>query len=184
MATAVSNQGKTMNASLKKKLDSVFDKIHIAVPEETRMVVTVQKDAALSVLSFLKNQGFTHLGLISCVDWIHQQMFELVYILSAYMQDDEKTIDREKLHIILKAKIPREKPRFHSVIPIFENAEPYEREIHELFGIYFEGHPRLEPLFLERQYKIPPFRKDFDTRKYVRKTFDTIPPVEKKAGKR
>lgn len=173
-----------MSIILKKELGSVFDKIHVAMPEESRTVVTVQKDAVLSVLSFLKNRGYNHLALISCVDWIDENMFGLVYILSAYMQEDEKRTDREKMHIILKTKIPREKPRFHSVIPIFENAEPYEREIHELFGIHFEGHPRLEPLFLERTYKIPPFRKDFDTRKYVKKTFDSIPPVEKKAVKK
>ncbi|GAH89124.1 unnamed protein product, partial [marine sediment metagenome] len=34
------------------------------------------------------------------------------------------------------------------------------------------------PLFLERDYEIPPFRKDFDTRKYVKETFDKIPFVE------
>jgi NADH-quinone oxidoreductase subunit C len=182
MASAVSNRGETMKVTLKEELGSIFDKIHIAMPEETRMVVTVQKDAVLSVLSFLKNHEYRHLGLISCVDWIDEKMFELVYILSAYMQENEKTTGREKMHIMLKTKISREKARFYSVIPIFENAEPYEREIHELFGIHFEGHPRLEPLFLERKYKIPPFRKDFDTRKYVKDFFDSIPLVEKMGG--
>ena len=71
-------------------------------------------------------------------------------------------------------------PQFVTSIPVFENAEPYEREIHELFGINFKGHPRLIPLFLERDYKIPPFRKDFDTKKYVEETFDKIPFVEDK----
>jgi len=52
--------------------------------------------------------------------------------------------------------------------------------MHELFGIKFEGHPRLTPLLLEREYKIPPFRKDFDTRKYVEEVFDKIPLVDNK----
>ena len=71
-------------------------------------------------------------------------------------------------------------PLFKTVTAIFPNAEPYERELHELFGILFEGHPRLTPLFLEREYKIPPFRKDFDTRRYVEEVFDEIPSVEDK----
>jgi len=49
--------------------------------------------------------------------------------------------------------------------------EPYEREIHELFGVVFEGHKRLTPLFLDRWKQMPPFRKDFNTREYVEKTF-------------
>ena len=82
------------------------------------------------------------------------------------------------MHIILKTRIPREKPQFKTTTGIFPNAEPYEREIHELFGIKFEGHKRLTPLLLERNYEIPPFRKDFDTRKYVENVFGNIPSVE------
>ncbi len=173
-----------MSQSLKKQLTSAFDGIHVELKETYRIVITVKKEAVLSVLSFLKNQGYSHLALISCVDWIEEKRFELVYILSAYMEEDEKYTDREKMNIVLKTKIPREKPQFLSVIPIFDNAEPYEREIHELYGIHFEGHPRLLPLFLERKYKKPPFRKDFDTRKYVSDVFDSIPFVGEKADKR
>ncbi len=168
-----------MNHSLKEQLTSAFEEIRIEIPEETRTVITAKKDTVLSILSFLKNHGYNHLGLISCVDWIEEKAFELVYILSAYMQEDEKYTDKEKINIIVKTKISREKSEFLSIIPIFENAEPYEREIHELYGIRFEGHPRLTPLLLERKYEIPPFRKDFDTRKYVKDVFDNIPFVEK-----
>jgi len=38
----------------------------------------------------------------------------------------------------------------------------------------------LTPLLLERNYEIPPFRKDFDTRKYVKDVFEKIPFVEDK----
>ena len=172
-----------MKKTFKAELTAAFDGIRIKTPEAYRMVITVKKEAVLSVLSFLKNNGYDHLALISCVDRIAKKTFELVYILSAYMADDEKPTENEKWNIILKTNIPRETPKFLSVIPIFVNAEPYEREIHELFGVHFEGHPRLTPLLLERAYKTPPFRKDFDTRRYVKKTFESIPPVEKKAVK-
>ena len=170
-----------MNHSLKEQLTSVFTDIQVFIPEEDRIVITAQKEAVLSVLSFLKNHGYSHLGLISCVDWIEEKTLELVYILSAYMQEDESYHDKERTTIILKTKISREQSEFLSVTPIFINAEPYEREIHELYGIHFDGHNRLTPLFLERKYKTPPFRKDFDTRKYVQDVFDNIPFVEKKA---
>ena len=169
-----------MNNSIKEQLVEAFDGIQVNTGNHG-MILNTMKESVMSVLSFLKNHGYNHLGLVSCVDWIDDNEFELVYVLSAYMLKDNEHTDKEKMNIILKTRIPRERASFLSVIPVFENAEPYEREIHELFGIHFEGHPRLIPLLLEREYEIPPFRKDFDNREYVKKTFDSIPSVEKKA---
>jgi NADH-quinone oxidoreductase subunit C len=165
--------------SLKKNMLSSFDDIQVEIPDERRLTIVCKKDSVITVLSSLNSSGFNHLALISCVDWIKDNELELVYILTAYTEDREKG----KMNILVKTKISREKPEMHTVINIFENAEPYERELHELYGIHFKGHPRLIPLFLEREYEIPPFRKDFDTQKYVKEVFDQIPSVEDKKGK-
>lgn len=154
---------------MEKQLKAVFRGVKISAVKNGRIVVTALPANAKEVLKSLKDEGYIHLALISCVDWIDKEKLELVYVLSSYFEND---------HIILKTSIPRKEPNFITVIDIFENAEPYEREIHELFGINFEGHPRLTPLFLERNYEVPPFRKDFDTREYVKELFDKIPPVE------
>jgi len=167
-----------MNKLLKGELESAFKDVLVNILEDTRLAAIAPKDAVLSILSFLKNKGYDHLALISCVDWIEEGELELVYVVSSYLQKNNECTGNEKLHIILKTRIPREKPESKTVISVFENAEPYERELHELFGINFEGNEKLTPLFLERDYKIPPFRKDFDTREYVKETFDKIPFVE------
>jgi len=169
-----------VNKSLTEKLESTFKDIRIAISEDSRIAVTAERDNVLAVLRFLKDAGFNHLALLSAVDWIEDDCFELCFILTSYMQNDDEVTGRQSLHIILKAKIPRKEPQFKTATGIFSNAEPYEREIHELFGIKFEGHKRLIPLLLEREYEIPPFRKDFDTRKYVQEVFDKIPSVENK----
>jgi len=169
-----------VNKSLKEKLESTFKDLKVAILEESRIAITAESDSVPAILTFLKDAGFNHLALISAVDWIEENCFELCFILTSYMQNDDEVTGRQRLHIILKTRIPREKPQFKTVIGIFPNAEPYEREMHELFGIKFEGHPRLIPLLLERGYKIPPFRKDFDTRKYVEEVFDKIPLVDNK----
>jgi NADH-quinone oxidoreductase subunit C len=167
-----------MNKALKKQLESGFKGIKVSIPEDTRMIVNVKKEQVLPVLTFFKKKGYDHLALISCVDWINDNQLELVYIMSSYLRENNKYTGKEKLNITLKTRIPRKDPEFVTVMPVFENAEPYEREIHELFGIDFKGHPRLTPLLLEREYETPPFRKDFDTREYVKQIFDTIPFVE------
>ena len=162
---------KMKNKKLKEELESTFKDIQIIVPEDARLSITTKKEQVLTILRFLKDKRFNFLTLISCVDWIEEKEFELIYIITSY---------REGLQIILKTRISRVNPEFETVIPIFKSAEFYERELHELFGINFEGNQRLIPLFLERDYKIPPFRKDFDTREYVKKVFDKIPFVEEK----
>jgi NADH-quinone oxidoreductase subunit C len=166
-----------VNKSLKEKLESTFKDIRITIPEDSRIAVSAESDNILAILRFLTDAGFNHLALLSAVDWIEDDCFELCFILTSYERDNEVT-GRQGLHIILKTRIPREKPQFKTTTGIFPNAEPYEREIHELFGINFEGHKRLTPLLLEREYEIPPFRKDFDTRKYVEDVFGSIPSVE------
>ena len=171
-----------MNELLKKEFESIFKDILIADSGDDRAAVTIKNEQVLPVLRFLKDKGFDHLALLSAVDWIEEKEFELVYILTRYVQSDEEHTDQERLHLIVKTRISRQSPRLETVTGIFSNAEPYEREIHELYGVKFEGHKRPTPLFLEREYKIPPFRKDFDTREYVREVFDKIPFEDKNKG--
>jgi len=167
-----------MNESLKQELESTFKDILVTDRRDNRVSVIVKRGQVLAVLRFLKDKGFDHLALLSAVDWIEDKEFEIVYILTRYMQSDEEHTEQERLHLTVKTRISRQSPQLETVTGIFLNAEPYEREIHELFGVKFEGHKRLTPLFLERDYEIPPFRKDFDTRKYVEEVFGNIPSVE------
>jgi len=155
--------------------------IDIQVNEDGNGMIKIRakKEQVKTILLYLKNDGYDHLALISCVDWINKEEFELIYILTSYLNDNKSY--QEKGDVYLKIRVTRDNPDVETVIGVFENAEPYEREIHELFGINFSGHPRLIPLFLERKYEVPPFRKDFDTRKYVEDFFNSIPliPEEK-----
>lgn len=172
----MNNTGKL----LRENLIASFENIQVEIHDEQQVIVGCNEDLVLVVLSFLKSRGYDHLALVSCIDWIKDSEFELVYILSAYTENRELG----KMNILVKTRISREKSEFKTVTDIFENAEPYERELHELYGIYFKEHPRLIPLLLEREYEIPPFRKDFDTRKYVSEIFDQVPFVnDKKGGK-
>jgi len=168
-----------MTSSLQASLESTFKDVQVRAPEDGRMSVLAPKDSLPAVLRYLKDNGLHHLALLSCVDWQERGTLEVVYILSCYLRSNTEYGPEQRLHVLLKTEIPRDNPELQSVIGVFANAEPYEREIHELFGVRFAGHPRLIPLFLERHYEIPPFRKDFDTREYVAETFDAIPPVDK-----
>jgi NADH-quinone oxidoreductase subunit C len=168
--------------SLKQELESIFRDIVVTEEADRRLTVVAGAPQVLTVLRLLKDRGFDHLTLLSTVDRIEDREFELVYVLTGYAQDAGAEAVTGDMILILRTTIPRDNPRHKTAIGVFPNIEPYEREIHELFGIHFEGHPRLTPLFLEREYPIPPFRKDFDTRKYVEDAFGTIPFVDEENG--
>ncbi len=156
-------------------LKLTFADIRVNKDEDELMKIYAKKEQVKTILRYLKDNGYDHLALVSCVDWINEGEFGLIYILTSYADNNEAY--KETGDVYLKTRISRRKPETESVIENFENAEPYEREIHELFGVDFIGHPRLIPLFLDRNYEVPPFRKNFDTRKYVKDFFESIPAV-------
>jgi NADH-quinone oxidoreductase subunit C len=140
------------------KITSKF-KIKGEVRRKSRIWLDAPREGFIGFCRWLKEQGFQHLSAISAVDWPDEGTFELAYHLWSY---------REKVLITAKIKIDRQNAVFDSVTGIWDgSAQAHEREIHELFGIKFEGNDNLTPLFLEDWEEPPPFRKDFDWRKYV-----------------
>jgi NADH-quinone oxidoreductase subunit C len=153
---------------LKTAIEASIDSAAAAVQRKGRLVVTVPSAGAAAALIFLKAHGFEHLAAISCTDWLEQQEFELVYHLWSY---------EDKIHLMLKTRLARENPQTVTVMPVFRHAQTYEREIHEMYGVRFEGNPRLTPFLLDHWQGPPPMRRDFDTRQYVEDTFGSTPPA-------
>ena len=160
-----------MDKELKRRIEEIYKNTQVEFPKANRIVLKTKQENLLPILEFLKREGFRQLKAISCVDWIEEGEFELVYHLSSL---------NTPLHIMVKIRVERENAQIETIIKIFENAQVYEREIHELFGVKFRGNPDLSPLFLENWQDLPPFRKDFDTREYVKEKFEQIPFVEEK----
>jgi len=154
---------------LKKAVERGIEAATGRVQKKGRLVVTVPKAAAVSALILLKARGCEHLSAISCTDWIEEGQFELVYHLWSY---------RDKIHVMLKTRLPRANPHTVTAMPVFRHAQTYEREIHEMYGVHFEGNPRLIPFLLDHWQGPPPMRREFDTRQYVQDTFGSTPSVE------
>jgi len=136
-----------------KKIRRQFKDVFITEIDEREVKIDVPQENVLGILSILKNEGFSHLSLLICVDWIENKEFELVYILFSW-KDGGK--------IIVSTRIDRENPKFVTVKHMWPVARFYEREIHEFFGVEFEGNDDMKPLILELWDDIPPSRKDFD----------------------
>ncbi len=133
--------------------------------------VTVESDRLHGLAHYLQQrEGFTHLVLLTAVDWIEQGQFQLTYLLCNRQR-------RQDLGI--RVRLPREAASMDSIHDLWPTAATYQRELREMFGIDFPGSPGVdEPFILEGWNDIPPYRRDFDTLKYARESFRDRPGRE------
>lgn len=124
----------------------------------------VGEDNVKKVLRFLKSgidRPFSMLYDITAIDERRRVVnqsggdFTIVYYLTS--------IDRNE-DIRIKVSLRGEYPEVNSVTDIWQSADWYEREIFDMFGIKFKGHPDLRRILLPRSWKGHPLRKDYAAR--------------------
>jgi NADH:ubiquinone oxidoreductase subunit C len=95
---------------------------------------------------------FDYLFCLTCVDW--KTHLTMVYHLSS---------TKYRHNIVVKSKLDRNKPEIETVCFIWRTAEFHEREVYEMFGVNFAGHPDLRLLILPEGWEGKnPLRKDFE----------------------
>lgn len=133
--------------------------------------ITVPREHLRALLLDLRNrEGFSHLVLLTAVDWIEDETFQLTYLLS----------DRIRARDIgLRVLLPRAMASMESIHDLWPTAATYQRELREMFGIDFPDSPGVdEDFILEGWREIPPYRRDFDTLAYSNETFAPRPGRE------
>ena len=137
--------------------------IQLTFHNPRRLRADIAVEALPALLALLRGRAsYVHLSAISCVDWIDDNQFELVYHLWSY-----ETSVLISAHI----RVPRDPGIYLSVFDIYTPAAFFERDIHEMFGLYFEGSPDMSKFILTEWNGPPPMRKDFDSEKWVMETF-------------
>ena len=130
------------------------------------MEIKVNKENIKEVASYIRDElNFDHVESVTGVDYPDEKEIEVVYHLGSYT---DPLLERKILALATRA--PREedpKPgqdstRLPSLRDVFYSVEFHEREIFEMLGVYFEGHPDNRRLLLPEDWAdIPPLRKDF-----------------------
>ena len=133
--------------------------------------VTVERGQLRALLQHLRDaEGFTHLVLLTAVDWLEEGQFQLTYLLS------DRTRARD---IGVRMMLPRDGASMEGIHDLWPTAATYQRELREMFGIDFPGSPRVnEEFILEGWNDIPPYRRDFDTLKYAQESYAERPGRE------
>jgi NADH-quinone oxidoreductase subunit C len=122
---------------------------------QTRVVAP--RDDVHQVLRMLKDQfGFDLLVDLTCVDYLHyrgaKDRFGLVYLLA-----NTETSER----ITVRTAVNDPEPQVPTVVDLWEGANWLEREVWDMFGIRFEGHPDLRRILLPEEFTAHPLRKDY-----------------------
>ena len=155
----------------------VAEKLKISFPDivekkydGNRLDFAVSKSCVPSILMYLKDDmGFIHLSHISCVDWIEENEFEVIFIVWS---------PKDKIQVFIRARVDRENPVMENIDMIWRQAHTYEREMREMYGIQFTGLVAPDDFVLEDWNDAPPMRRDFDTAKYAKDTFFERPGRE------
>tara|TARA_B100000131_G_C18101595_1_gene606246 strand:+ start:84 stop:716 length:633 start_codon:yes stop_codon:yes gene_type:complete len=131
-----------------------------------QLVAIVEKEDITKLLIFLRddvNCQFKQLMDICGVDYPERpQRFEVVYNLLSLVHNNRVTV---KVILDDNSSIP-------SVSKVFSSADWWEREIWDLFGIFFSGHPDLRRILTDYGFDGHPLRKDFPLTGYVEVRYD------------
>jgi NADH-quinone oxidoreductase subunit C len=122
--------------------------------------VVVPQEQLFDFLQFLRDEcGFDMLVDVTCVDYLHyrgaKDRFGLVYALL-------NTVSGERL--IVRCYVNEPDLTVPSAVPLWEGANWLEREVYDMFGIVFDGHPDLRRILMPEEFADYPLRKDYPLR--------------------
>ncbi len=118
-----------------------------------RATLVVDPARIRAVLQAMRSHGYTFLASVHGVDhYPEEPRLGVIYELL-----DMSSVDR----ITVKLRVPIDAPRVESVTEDWPTADHQEREVYDMFGVVFEGHPDLRRILMPEDYEGHPQRRDF-----------------------
>jgi NADH-quinone oxidoreductase subunit C len=118
-----------------------------------RGTLVVEPERIRTVLTHLRERGYTFMASLHGVDYYpHEPRLGVIYELL-----DMNSVDR----ITVKLRVPSDAPEVESVTPDWPTADHQEREVYDMFGVVFRGHPDLRRILMPEDYEGHPQRRDF-----------------------
>jgi len=129
--------------------------------DREELTIVVKRAAIREVCAILRDDGelqFNFLADVTCVDWHpNEPRFEVVYHLLS--------IPRHQ-RLRLKVRLSGDDPSLESVTSVWPSANFFEREVYDLFGVRFAGHPNLRRIMMPEDWEGYPLRKDYPVEGY------------------
>ena len=129
--------------------ESVLDTVY----EHDRAVIDAKPEHVVEVLRTLHGKGYSFLASLHGVDYYPEEpRLGVIYELL-----DMKNVDR----ITVRVRVPVDAPSVPTVLELFPGANHPEREVYDMFGVIFDGHPDLRRILMPEDYEGFPQRRDF-----------------------
>lgn len=128
-----------------------------------QLVVHVDRDTYLEVITALRDDGYAFCSDLTAIDYllaidrplpvaVTPERFEVVVNL-LHMEEAKR--------VRVRAQVPEAEPTLPTLFELFPGTEAMEREVYDLFGIVFDGHPDLTRILMPDDWEGHPLRKDY-----------------------
>ncbi len=127
--------------------------------DRDELSIYIARESIRAACGHLKAQGLSDfLSDVTCADYYpHEPRFEIAYHLLSI---------RRKERVRLKVRLSGEDAVIESITPVWPSANFFEREVFDLFGVRFLGHPYLRRIMLPEDWEGHPLRKDYPVEGY------------------
>ena len=142
------------NAAVKALADLATD----AKFDRNELTITVARENIVAAGEAVLQAGYTFLEDVTAVDWYPSEpRFQITYhILSMPL----------KQRVRLVVRLASDEAAIGSITSVWPSANFYEREVFDLFGVHFGGHPNLRRIMMPEDWKGHPLRKDYPVEGY------------------
>ncbi|MBV9041392.1 MAG: NADH-quinone oxidoreductase subunit C [Acidimicrobiia bacterium] len=128
-----------------------------------QLVVHVDRDGYLELVTALRDDGYAFCSDLTAIDYllatdrplptgVTPERFEVVVSL-LHMEEAKR--------VRVRAQVPEREPTLPTLFELFPGTEAMEREVYDLFGIVFDGHPDLTRILMPDEWEGHPLRKDY-----------------------
>ena len=136
---------------------SQVEATHAKLGDATALVA---RASLLEIMRLLRDEpglDFEMLTDLTAVDYLGEEpRFELVYHLYSVKRNHR---------VRIKSRVPEQDPEIASLVSLWPSADWMEREVWDLYGIRFRGHPDLRRILLYEEFEGHPLRKDYPKEK-------------------
>lgn len=161
---------KKQTAQIKIKCGAAIEEIRMPDEYPTDVpIIYVKKEAIVEVLRVLKEEAEFEYGFLSDITATDEEVeprFEVVYNLFSHLH---------RARIRIKVRVP-EGEEVPTVTPVWKGADWAEREVYDMFGVKFTGHPNLRRILMDSRWVGHPLRKDYPLKGY--QIFTDAEPID------
>lgn len=143
------------------RLSAQSEMLQDAKVDRGDLIVWVPAEYLIEACTILRDSPDTQFNFLSdltCIDWYPSEpRFEVVYHLLSHSR---------KARVRVKVKLDAENANVDSLTQLWPGADYFEREVFDLFGVRFQGHPNMTRIMMPEDWEGHPLRKDYPVEGY------------------